>query len=566
MRSGTSISHPLRNLSTLWIAFVTILLVVAIGLGLLSRHALRLQSQQTTAQHRERLLQNVRIALWRIDSRLAPYIATIHQVHARGRTGQNQDPFIRQRFRIVPDDPSESRGMVYLPDESRPGLGKVETDPLEDRANIDALLLAVRDIVPVDVAREQSAQVAKAQYPVQSKSQRYVANAPADQQLSQSGLKSRAAVVQNQVAINQLPSPNLTQNDAVIDSGVEPQMLSVWIDKELAVVRSQPDGRRELEGVWIDWNSLHRSLIQDIFDLLPKAIIRPATQDESVDPEYALASLPAVLVPGKIAEINDPWSPTHTALLLSWSAFLLSAILAGFALHRLIALSERRAAFVSAVTHELRTPLTTFRLYSDLLARGMVTDPSDRQSYVETLRREADRLTHLVDNVLRYSRLERTSTSVTKETVVVSDWIKRISPRLSSRLAEADLVLDVQQLGDGQWSTDPPAMEQVLFNLIDNAAKYAVGANDDRVHLRVDVGEREVVFVVSDHGDGVPQTLRKTMFQPFSKSAQRAAETAAGVGLGLALVKRTVAALGGEISYQPSPGGGAEFCVRVARH
>ncbi len=342
-------------------------------------------------------------------------------------------------------------------------------------------------------------------------------------------------------------------------------MLSVWIDDQLAVVRSRPDEQGGLEGVWIDWESLHRSLLGDIDDLLPAAVIRPAEQGEDLDPEYALAALPATIVPGTAWQPDRSWSPTHTALMLSWAALLVSAAIAAIALNRLVALSERRAAFVSAVTHELRTPLTTFRLYSDLLAREMVADPEDRKSYLETLRREADRLTHLVENVLRYSRLERTSKPTERETVIVSDWIERIRPRLASRLGEANLVLEVQQAGDGQWTTDPPAMEQVLFNLADNAAKYAVGADDHRVHLRVDVGASEVELVVSDHGDGVPLTLRDSMFQPFSKSAQRAAETAAGVGLGLALVKRTVIALGGQINYQQSLSGGAEFRVQVPR-
>ena len=73
----------------------------------------------------------------------------------------------------------------------------------------------------------------------------------------------------------------------------------------------------------------------------------------------------------------------------------------------MVALSERRGAFVSAVTHELRTPLTTFRMYAEMLAEGMVPSPEARQKYLETLRREADRLAHLVENVLQYARLER---------------------------------------------------------------------------------------------------------------------------------------------------------------
>lgn len=554
----TGIFRPLNRLSGLWIVFALVLLIVAIGLVLLSRHALQLQSQQTVAQHRERLQQNVRVALWRIDSRLAPLIATIHQQPSANSSDASKVQFIRQRFQIRRDNrQTQSARMVYklvgLPDESS------DFDSLQHKSQVDALLMAVSELVPDRPEIIPIEPIGNARKVVQSKTQQYTANDRPQQARAQKGLEQRAAIVQQQVQSN-----TLQQADAPV-AKIEPQMLSVWIDDQLAVVRSRPDGLFGLEGVWIDWDSLHRSLLSDIDDLLPEATIRPAEQDEDLDPEYALAALPAMIVPGMFSQPDRSWSPTHTALALAWVAFLVSALIAAIALNRLIALSERRAAFVSAVTHELRTPLTTFRLYSDLLAREMVTDPADRKSYLETLRREADRLTHLVENVLRYSRLERTSKPAELETVIVSDWIERIAPRLRSRLAEAELELDVQQTGDGQWSTDPPAMEQVLFNLIDNAAKYAVGADDPRVHLRADVSESEIVFLVSDHGDGVPQALRNSMFQPFSKSAQRAAETAAGVGLGLALVKRTVAALGGQVSYQPSLDGGAEFCVRVAR-
>ena len=127
------------------------------------------------------------------------------------------------------------------------------------------------------------------------------------------------------------------------------------------------------------------------------------------------------------------------------------------------------------------------------------------------------------------------------ESVVLSEWIDRITPRLAGRLSEADMTLVVDLQRDGPWKTDPPAMEQVLFNLVDNAAKYAYETTDRRVHLLARADEKSVVLTVVDHGPGVPDELRSTIFRPFEKSAQRAAETAAGVGLGLALAWSTMA-------------------------
>ena len=80
----------------------------------------------------------------------------------------------------------------------------------------------------------------------------------------------------------------------------------------------------------------------------------------------------------------------------------------------LIRLSERRAVFVSAVTHELRTPLTTFNMYTEMLSSGLV--PKGREmAYVDILKNEAGRLTHLVDNVLSYARVEKNSVSLQPE-------------------------------------------------------------------------------------------------------------------------------------------------------
>ena len=79
----------------------------------------------------------------------------------------------------------------------------------------------------------------------------------------------------------------------------------------------------------------------------------------------------------------------------------------GLVLGGALSLSERRGTFVSAVTHELRTPLTTFRLYTEMLDEGMVASGESQRNYMKTLRSEADRLGHLVENVLSFARLER---------------------------------------------------------------------------------------------------------------------------------------------------------------
>ena len=111
--------------------------------------------------------------------------------------------------------------------------------------------------------------------------------------------------------------------------------------------------------------------------------------------------------------------------------------------------------------------------------------------------------------------------------------------------------------------TDPLVLEQILFNLVDNAAKYAAGASDRRIHLQVERSASHVAFRVRDHGPGVPHRKGRRLFRPFSKTAEEAAISAPGVGLGLALCHRLAGDLGGALDYESSCQAGASFCLTL---
>jgi signal transduction histidine kinase len=235
-------------------------------------------------------------------------------------------------------------------------------------------------------------------------------------------------------------------------------------------------------------------------------------------------------------------------------------------LQGVLALSERRAAFVSAVTHELRTPLTTFRMYAEMLAEGMVPDEVRRHEYLQTLKVEADRLSHLVENVLQYARLERGAAGRHRERVALGSLLSRMESRLRERAAQAEMTLAwdlAEDAGQHEIDTDPAAVEQILFNLVDNACKYARHAADRRVHCGAVLGVGKVQLVVRDHGPGIDPQHRRRLFRPFSKSAQEAARSAPGVGLGLALCRRLAGELGGTLAVECPPQGGTAFTLSL---
>jgi signal transduction histidine kinase len=107
------------------------------------------------------------------------------------------------------------------------------------------------------------------------------------------------------------------------------------------------------------------------------------------------------------------------------------------------------------------------------------------------------------------------------------------------------------------------AVEQILFNLVDNACKYAAEATDKTVQLRVDALHDSVAFQVADHGPGIAPDQQRRLFRPFSKSAQQAAHSAPGVGLGLALSRRLARRMGGDLRYEPTDTHGACFVLTL---
>ena len=258
-------------------------------------------------------------------------------------------------------------------------------------------------------------------------------------------------------------------------------------------------------------------------------------------------------------------SPARLSLAGAWVFAFLAALAVAVLLRGVVELSERRHVFVSAVTHELRTPLTTFRLYTDMLAEGMVTDEGRRREYIARLRGEAERLGHLVENVLFYARVESGRGEATRETVDLQALVQEAWPRLAERAARASLemVLAPASSAPVPVRVDRSAVEQILLNLVDNACKYAALSTPPRIDVRVETSAGRALVRVSDHGPGLSAAERRRLFQPFSKSDRDAANSAPGIGLGLALSRRLARAQGGDLSLDASGGKGAVFVLSL---
>jgi signal transduction histidine kinase len=335
----------------------------------------------------------------------------------------------------------------------------------------------------------------------------------------------------------------------------------VWIGERLLLARRVTwNGETLVQGCWLDWPQIKKRLLAESTDLLPDADLVPVKGDAAADPGRMLAGLPVRLLVGEAAVLGTIGPALRWSLWMGWGAVGLATAAAAVLLNGVMTLSERRAAFVSSVTHELRTPLTTFRMYAEMLARGMVPDAERRQEYFNTLQREAERLTLLVENVLAYARLERGRKPQAVECVTLKGLMDRIQPRLAHRAEQADMQCVVQvapDAADFEFATDLNVAEQILFNLVDNSAKYAREATDRRIHVEATRDGTWMRLAVRDHGPGISHARSSRRMQAFGKSAQESADTAPGVGLGLALCRRLARQLGGRLEIASTVDDGA---------
>lgn len=485
--------------------------------------------------------------------------------------------------------------------------------------NLSMAVAAAKAVLPdspfgVPGARDDPQAAAKdtPQAPAQSGTQKMaVARKPSkDHAATLNEYNNRQAIVQRAVQSNL--SNSAIQQASARDQLARPQAAApvqatqvtpykaLWLEGELFLVRAVVDAAgSRVQGVWLRRGTLADSLLATLRDLLPNASLIPfqpfvftpenvlkigrvaepntlsalassfSVKADTYDrAPLALVTLPWQLVPGEgPAATLSAWSALHTLLVVAWGCVVLALLAVALLLGGVVALSERRASFVSSVTHELRTPLTTFRLYSEMLAEDMIPEPERRKDYLRTLQTEASRLTHLVENVLAYSRIERGSARARIEQTTVEALVSRLAPRLAERAAAAgmQLALEVPEaVSNIILALDVTAVEQILFNLVDNACKYGTSAEPQQVlELAIARTNHTLEIRLRDHGPGIPAAARKNLFKPFHKSAQEAAASKPGVGLGLSLSRRLSRALGGNLVLESPARGGSCFLLKL---
>ena len=227
-------------------------------------------------------------------------------------------------------------------------------------------------------------------------------------------------------------------------------------------------------------------------------------------------------------------------------------------LDRLESSRDRQRRFVSDASHELRSPITTLRQTGEV-ARTY-PDAIDRAELADTVVAESLRLQRLVDQLLLLTRADEGRAGPTRGDVDLDDLLLADAARLARE--RPDLAVDTGAVAATRIWGDRPALEHVVRNLTDNAARHA----RTRVTYSASESDGRVRVAVCDDGAGVPDQDRDRIFERFVRLDEARARDDGGSGLGLAIVREIVDSHGGNVRVEDADGGGARFVIELAAH
>jgi PAS domain S-box-containing protein len=279
------------------------------------------------------------------------------------------------------------------------------------------------------------------------------------------------------------------------------------------------------------------------------------------DPEGIAPQLGALGGPVELRTVVDPerWIEIATYPVAA-NAAAVGPPEATIVVMRDVTESRRREAvretFIGVLSHELRTPITTIFGGAKLLARTTSSlDEETRRGIFRDIHDEAERLQRLVEDVVALNRFGEAVGEIGWEPVLIQRLLPRVVRSEDGRWPGITFELQIES-GLPTVSADPTYVEQVVRNLLSNAAKY--GGFDSRVIVNAVRGDGEVIVRVLDDGPGFPIEERDRLFELFYRSA-KTASTAGGAGIGLFVCARLVSAMGGRMWADGRESGGAEF-------
>ena len=261
--------------------------------------------------------------------------------------------------------------------------------------------------------------------------------------------------------------------------------------------------------------------------------------------------------------VPDSRIPFIVMLLVLTSGLLGTAI---WQLRKEAELAELREDFISGISHQLLTPLTQIRMFGETLQLGRIRNDQEQARAVEIIVDESTRLAHQVENVLTFSRGRRDALRLQPVETDLAALVREVIEGYEPLAAAEGACIRTALESETYCSLDPEATRQVVLNLLDNAVKYGPSGQVVEVGvLRSEDGDG-VMLWVDDEGPGIPAADRQRIWEPYVRLDRDGESSSGGSGIGLAVVRRTVEALGGvaEVETSRRTGSrGARFVIRL---
>lgn len=232
-----------------------------------------------------------------------------------------------------------------------------------------------------------------------------------------------------------------------------------------------------------------------------------------------------------------------------------------FDITQLEKLERIRREFFANLSHELRTPLTVMLASSETLLEGAIDDSVNRQRFVETLHKHALRMSALISDISDLSAIESGQVELTLRAVNLKSVVADIIYLLEARQPESDLVFNLSIPDDLFVKADRSRLEQILFNLIDNAVKF--NRTEGSIEIAAEIQDGCVAISVADTGIGIEATDLPRVFERLFRGDKSRSRKTEGSGLGLAIVKHLVQAHGGDVSVTSRLGAGSCFTFTI---
>jgi signal transduction histidine kinase/CheY-like chemotaxis protein len=230
------------------------------------------------------------------------------------------------------------------------------------------------------------------------------------------------------------------------------------------------------------------------------------------------------------------------------------------------AAAEAKSTFLANMSHELRTPMMSILGYAELFPEAR--SKAERGEYSGTVRRNAEHLLGLIDEILDVSKIESGKLTVERIPCAPADLLRRVREVIEPRAAEKGLAFELGYDGPvpEEILTDPTRVQQILLNLLGNAVKFT---QEGCVRLLVGLAapvedqERMLWFAVEDTGIGIDPADRERVFKPFSQADMSTTRLFGGTGLGLSISRSLAGLLGGDVTIEDKTGPGSRFVTTV---